>query len=74
MARRLRQQGVVVVQFIADRDGPVLQVGLVRGSGAEALDQAAQALVRNARLPPFPPDMPMSQQSVTVPIRYQLAW
>lgn len=74
MARRLRQQGTVVVHFTADREGHVLEVGLVRSSGAELLDQAAQALLRNARLPAFPPDMKLAQQSLTVPIRYQLEW
>lgn len=72
MARRLGQQGTVLVQFTVDRDGHVLEVNLARGSGTEALDQAAQALLRNARLPPFPPDMVLAQQSVTVPIRYRL--
>ena len=72
MARRLGQQGIVMVHFVADHDGRVLEVSLVRGSGTEALDQAAQALLRNARLPPFPPDMPVAQQSLTVPIRYRL--
>ena len=72
MARRFGQQGTVTVQFTVDRDGHVLEVTLVRGSGTEALDQAAQALLRNARLPPFPPDMPLAQQSLTVPVRYLL--
>ncbi len=72
MARRLRQQGTVVVHFTVDREGHVLEVSLVHGSGTEALDQAAQELLRSAHLPAFPPDMKLSQQSVTVPIRYRL--
>ena len=72
IAKRLRQQGTVVVHFVVDREGRVLEVTLVHGSGTEALDQAAQELLRNARLPAFPPDMKLSQQSVTVPIRYRL--
>jgi TonB family protein len=72
MARRLRQQGTVVVHFTVDREGHVLEVSLVRGSGTEALDQAAQELLRSAHLPAFPPDMNLPQQSVTVPIRYRL--
>ncbi len=72
IARQRGQEGTVVLRFTAARNGQVLEVNLVRGSGSEALDQAAQTLVRDARLPAFPEDMPMPRQSVTVPIRYRL--
>lgn len=72
MARRLGRQGTVVVKITVDPEGHVLDVTLVQGSGSESLDQAAQALVRNAHLPPFPPDMKVPRQSVTLPIRYRL--
>lgn len=72
MARRLGRQGTVLVRFTVDREGHVLDVSLVQGSGSEMLDEAAQALLHDARLPPFPPDMLLPQQSVTVPIRYRL--
>ena len=62
----------MVLRFTAAHDGQVLEVNLVHGSGSEVLDQAAQTLLRDARLPPFPADMPMPRQSVTVPIRYRL--
>jgi protein TonB len=71
-ARRLGEQGTAVVRFTVDREGHVLDVILVKGSGSSALDQAAQALVRDARLPPFPPDMVAPVQSITVPIHYRL--
>ncbi len=72
MARRRGQEGTVVLRFTAAHDGQVLEVNLVRGSGSEVLDLAAQTLLRDAHLPPFPSDMPMPRQSVTVPIRYRL--
>jgi protein TonB len=72
MAREQGREGTVVVRMTVDPEGRVVDVNLVRGSGTESLDNAAQALVRNAHLPPFPPDMRLSQQSVTVPIRYRL--
>jgi protein TonB len=71
-ARRRGQEGTVLLRFTAARDGHVLEVNLVRGSGSDVLDQAAQTLLREARLPPFPEDMPMPRQSVMVPIRYRL--
>ncbi len=72
MARRLGRQGTVVVRITVDPDGHVRDVTLVQGSGSESLDQAAEALVRNAQLPPFPSDMNLPRQSVTLPIRYRL--
>jgi TonB family protein len=55
-----------------ERDGHVVEVTIVRGSGSDMLDQAAMALLQNARLPPFPIDMTMPQQSMTVPLHYRL--
>jgi protein TonB len=72
MARALGRQGTVVVRITVDPEGHVMSVNLVQGSGSDSLDNAAEQLVRNARLPPFPPDMKLPQQSVTVPIRYRL--
>jgi protein TonB len=72
MARALGRQGTVVVQITVDANGHVEDVNVVRGSGSESLDHAAEALVRNARLPPFPADMKQPRQSVTIPVRYRL--
>jgi protein TonB len=62
----------VVIRFTVDHDGHVLDVTLVRSSGSEALDRAAQSLLLGASLPPFPPGMMLPQQIITVPIRYRL--
>ncbi len=72
MARRLGRQGTVVVRFDVDRQGHVMNAGLVRGSGSDILDEAALTLVRNASLPPFPVEMNPTQQTITVPLHYQL--
>ena len=50
----------------------MLAVTLVSSSGSAALDEAAQAMLRSARLPPFTTDMTQEQTTVTVPIRYRL--
>jgi protein TonB len=71
-ARALGRQGTVVVQITINPAGRVVGVNLVQGSGTDSLDHAAEALVRDAQLPPFPPDMKLPQQSLTVPIRYVL--
>ncbi|MGD0106492.1 MAG: TonB family protein [Rhodopila sp.] len=72
MARRLGRQGTVVVQITIGPDGHVLEVILVQSSGSALLDQAAEALMRTAHLPPFPPDMKLPQQNIKLPIRYRL--
>jgi len=71
-ARRRAEQGRVVVRFTVTRDGQVLDVALVDGSGFPALDEAAQTLIRNAQLPAFPASMTTAQVNVTVPIQYSL--
>jgi protein TonB len=72
MARALGRQGTVVVQITVNADGQVVGVNLLRGSGSDSLDHAAETLMQNARLPPFPPNMKLPRQSVTIPIRYRL--
>ncbi len=72
MARVNGDQGRVVVHFTVDRDGRVLDVALVQSSGSQILDDAAEALLRGARLPAFPTAMPQTQMTVTLPIRYAL--
>lgn len=71
-ARRRAEEGTVLVRFSVARDGHVLDVTIVRSSGSQALDEAAQATFRNARMPPFTADMSQVQTTVTVPIRYRL--
>ena len=60
MARVNGDQGRVVVHFTVDRDGRVLDVALVQSSGSQILDDAAEALLRGARLPAFPTAMPQT--------------
>lgn len=70
---RLRNvHGVVVIRFRVAPDGQVERVWVLHGSGNRALDQAALALVRGTRVPPFPPDMAQVPQTVTLPIRFDL--
>jgi protein TonB len=71
-ARRLGIEGTVVLRITVDRDGYVQSASLARSSGSEMLDRAAQALLRAAHLPPFPPDMAGSVETLAVPIHYHL--
>ncbi len=44
---------------------------VVRSSGADLLDQAALAMLRGGRAPPFPADMPQAQVTQTVVAHYR---
>ncbi len=71
-ARTEGAEGRVVLRFTASRDGRVLQVAVVQPSGSRVLDAAAEALLRGARLPPFPASMTQDTATVTLPLTYQL--
>ncbi len=62
----------MVLRFTVGRDGHIGSVVLVRGSGSSTLDQAAVAILRDAHVPAFPPDMAQPEATLTVPIRYRL--
>jgi len=49
-----------------------MDVSLAQSSGSDLLDNAAEAMLRDAHLPPFPPQMNLPRQSLTVPIHYRL--
>jgi periplasmic protein TonB len=71
-ARQNNEQGRVVVRFTVDRSGHVAEVELVTSSGSRILDDAAQAMLRGANVPPFPADMTQDRVVITVPLRYSL--
>ncbi len=65
-------EGRPSIRFTVARDGRVLDVDLARSSGSRVLDDAAVALVRGARLPPFPADMQSEAVSLTLPLDYAI--
>lgn len=67
VARRRGEQGNVTLRFRVGVDGTVLDVALVTGSGSPLLDDAARALLRNAKLPP-----PQTEIVREVRVRYRL--
>jgi protein TonB len=71
-ARRRGTEGSVVLRLTADRSGRVTDVVLVRSAGSPTLDEAAEAMVRNATLPPFTAGMALDRVTVTIQIRYAL--
>jgi protein TonB len=67
-ARRRGVEGEVTVRFSVAADGRVTDVAIVAASGSSALDGAAVAMLRGARLP-----APGADVTRTVRIRYRLA-
>lgn len=67
-ARRRSVEGEVTVRFSVAADGRVTEVVIAAGSGSSALDGAAVAMLRGARVPP-----PGTDVTRTVRIRYRLA-
>jgi protein TonB len=72
-ARQRNEQGVVVLDFVMDRDGHVLSRRIVTGSGFADLDAEVLTLIQRAQpLPAFPASMSEDQLHLTVPIRFSL--
>jgi protein TonB len=72
-ARDSGTTGIARVQFALGRDGRVLSVSLVGGSGERILDEAALDMVRRASpFPSFPTGLAQSRMDFAAPIRFDL--
>jgi protein TonB len=72
-ARRNKLEGKVTVTFVLRKDGRLTSIGLARGSGHSALDEAAlQTLRRLGRFKPIPDAIGRSQWKLRIPINYAL--
>ena len=72
-ARTLGQAGQVEIAFQIKKDGTISEVTIVTPSGFERLNQAALALVQNAKsFKPLPTELGMELWKLSVPIRYEL--
>lgn len=71
-ARRLRQQGTVVVDASFSESGEVLLCTVASGSGFTSLDQAALALVQSAAAATRATLQPGKGQQLRIPVVYEL--
>ena len=69
LARKMGWEGKVIVSFVVDKDGKILEVNIVESSGFAALDKNAIATIRKAG--PFP--CPPVSAKLVVPVIYRLA-
>jgi protein TonB len=73
MARRLNQEGVVVLQFTISSSGQIEGAQVRRSSGHDLLDQAARETLRRVgRFPPFPAELERRQLTIEIPLAYRL--
>lgn len=71
-AARRGEDGAVTIRFVVSRDGQVSGLQLINRSGSQFLDLGAQALLRNAQLPPFPPGNAEPNATIDLTINYVL--
>jgi protein TonB len=71
-AKRLRQEGVVLLRVAVDARGRVDAVSVAKGSGYQALDEAALEAVRRWEFEPGRRGKQAVASVVTVPVRFRL--
>lgn len=72
-AKRMRQQGRVMVRFKLTRDGQVIAREIIEPCAHKALNEAAKTLLSKIReFKPFPNGIAVSSWVFTVPIEYRL--
>ncbi len=72
-ARRLGQEGTVVLHFVMDRSGRVLEWDVRSSSGHRLLDSAVEEMIQRANpLPAMPDSMKVSKLELTVPVNFAL--
>ena len=70
-AQQRRQQGVVLLYIVIDRDGRVIDSRIQKSSGHRLLDDAALAMLERAQpLPPMPDDMGKERLEFAVPVQF----
>jgi periplasmic protein TonB len=73
VARKLRQEGRVLVRFKLKKDGTVVSAEIVERARHDVLNQAAHSLIEKINgLKPFPDEIKKTAWDFIVPIEYRL--
>ncbi len=73
LARRMQEEGRVVVEFTLESSGALVAVRIKQGSGSELLDEAALQAVRDAApFAPFPEGSTRQRWEFTLPLSFML--
>jgi protein TonB len=74
-ARKRKQEGSVVVEFVLARDGAVLDAQIERSSGFPLIDEAALDMLQRASpVPPVPPAYRGERLRIAIPVRFSLGF
>ncbi|MEX0923989.1 MAG: TonB family protein [Rhodovibrionaceae bacterium] len=72
-ARQRRQEGTVLLFFVMDRNGRVLDYRLKQSSGYDLLDHAVEEMIQRAQpLPRMPEEMRQARLELIVPVQFFL--
>ena len=70
-ARTRREEGIVMLYFVIDRQGRMLESRVEESSGRALLDRAALDMLQRATpLPALPEDMPQARVEMLVPVQF----
>lgn len=73
LARRLKHQGIVVLEVTIRNDGLIENIHFIQKAHHSSLNQAAlKALEQTRKFDPFPRELPQSQLVVSLPINFKL--
>jgi len=73
-ARRRKQEGTVLVEFVIASNGELLENTMIQSSGHSRLDDAAMKMLKSsAPFPPFPSDISQPWIRLQVPVVFNLA-
>ena len=73
LAKRLRQQGRVLVQFTLKRDGRVVRAEVIENSEFETLNKAAARLISGIDgFKPFPDEVKKAEWVFVLPVEYRM--
>ncbi len=74
MAQRYGMEGEVLLWFVLDRQGHVLDYHIDQSSGNAMLDQEVERLIQEiSQFPPVPPEVGTDKLELLVPVSFRLA-
>lgn len=73
LAKRRRREGMVIIAFVVNRRGKVLNSEIVKSSGHKVLDRETLKMLKRAQpLPPFPKKIESEKLEFSIPIHFFL--
>lgn len=73
LSRRMKETGTVMVRFVIQKDGKLGPAEILKTSGHDRLDQAAQSLIAGlSKFKAFPKEIEVDSLPIELPIEYQL--